>query len=107
MLRVAVIGAGRIGKIHAANVARHPRTRLSAVADPIEAAARALAQAHQCEWTAQAPAHNTQLRQQELQQAQERQAQPLLVGLAAYVSKCWDAALLSKRPIETQMLKNI
>src|SRR5882672_9313378 len=54
MLRVAVIGAGRIGKIHAANVARHPRTRLSAVADPIEAAARALAQAHQCEWTAQA-----------------------------------------------------
>jgi predicted dehydrogenase len=54
MLRIAVIGAGRIGKIHAANVARHPRTQLSAVADPIEAAARALAQAHQCEWTTQA-----------------------------------------------------
>src|SRR5258708_13130493 len=54
MLRIAVIGAGRIGKIHAANVARHPHTRLSAVADPIEAAARALAQAHQCEWTTQA-----------------------------------------------------
>jgi myo-inositol 2-dehydrogenase / D-chiro-inositol 1-dehydrogenase len=53
MLRIAVIGAGRIGKIHAANVARHPRTRLSAVADPIEAAARALAQAHRCEWTTQ------------------------------------------------------
>src|SRR6266850_4632063 len=50
---------------------------------------------------------NTQLRQQELQQAQERQAQPLLVGLAAYVSKCWDAALISKKPIENQMLKNI
>ena len=43
MIRVAVLGAGRIGKIHARNVAAHPGCRLIAVADPLEAAARALA----------------------------------------------------------------
>ena len=34
MLRVAVLGAGRIGKIHAANVAMNRNARLVAVADP-------------------------------------------------------------------------
>ena len=34
MLRVAVIGAGRIGKVHAAAVAAHPQARLVAVCDP-------------------------------------------------------------------------
>jgi myo-inositol 2-dehydrogenase/D-chiro-inositol 1-dehydrogenase len=34
MIRVAVLGAGRIGQIHAANVAAHPLARLIAVADP-------------------------------------------------------------------------
>lgn len=51
MLRIAVLGAGRIGKIHAANVARSPRARLVAVADPVADAARALAQTHQSDWT--------------------------------------------------------
>jgi len=53
MLRIAVIGAGRIGKIHAANVARQPRARLIAVVDPLEAAARALAEQHGCRWATQ------------------------------------------------------
>jgi myo-inositol 2-dehydrogenase/D-chiro-inositol 1-dehydrogenase len=53
MLRIAVIGAGRIGKIHAGNVARHPRARLVAVVDPVEAAAKALAEAHGSQWTTQ------------------------------------------------------
>ena len=53
MLRVAVIGAGRIGKIHAGNVARHPRARLVAVVDPVEAAAKALAGAHGSQWATQ------------------------------------------------------
>src|SRR5581483_10129808 len=44
MLRIAVIGAGRIGKIHAANV------------DPIAEAGRALAQQHGCAWKTQADA---------------------------------------------------
>ena len=43
MIRVAVLGAGRIGKIHAANVAANPRATLVAVADPIAAAAEPLA----------------------------------------------------------------
>jgi myo-inositol 2-dehydrogenase/D-chiro-inositol 1-dehydrogenase len=51
MLRVAVLGAGRIGKIHAANVAASSRARLITVADPVEAAARSLAQQHGCEAT--------------------------------------------------------
>ena len=54
MLRIAVIGAGRIGKIHAGNVASHPRARLVAVVDPLEAGARALAQQHGSQWATQA-----------------------------------------------------
>jgi len=40
---VAVFGAGRIGTIHAGNVARHPRARLRYVVDVNAAAAEALA----------------------------------------------------------------
>ena len=43
MIRVAVLGAGRIGRIHAANVAANPRATLVTVVDPIAAAAEALA----------------------------------------------------------------
>jgi myo-inositol 2-dehydrogenase / D-chiro-inositol 1-dehydrogenase len=44
MLRVAVLGCGRIGRMHAANVARHPRTTLSMVYDIDSAAANEVAQ---------------------------------------------------------------
>jgi myo-inositol 2-dehydrogenase / D-chiro-inositol 1-dehydrogenase len=43
MLRVAVLGAGRIGKIHAANVAMNRNAKLVAVADPFGDAASSLA----------------------------------------------------------------
>ena len=43
MHEVALIGAGRIGRIHAANVARERRLRLRYVVDPVEAAAEAIA----------------------------------------------------------------
>src|SRR6478736_8379202 len=43
MLRVAVLGAGRIGKIHAANVAGNPKAKLVTIADPYGTAARSLA----------------------------------------------------------------
>jgi myo-inositol 2-dehydrogenase / D-chiro-inositol 1-dehydrogenase len=43
MLRIGVLGAGRIGKIHAANAAAHPRAKLVAVFDVDQAAAQALA----------------------------------------------------------------
>ena len=44
MIRIAMLGAGRIGKIHAGNVASNPRCRLVAVADPVKQAASALAE---------------------------------------------------------------
>lgn len=45
-VQVAIFGAGRIGKIHAGNVAAQPGVRLKAVVDPDAAAAAALAAKH-------------------------------------------------------------
>jgi myo-inositol 2-dehydrogenase / D-chiro-inositol 1-dehydrogenase len=56
MIRVAVLGAGRIGNIHARNVAMNPNCKLVAVADPIESAAKSLAGALGCEHSASAGA---------------------------------------------------
>lgn len=36
---------------------------------------------------------------------QERQSQPLLLGIAAYMRECWDAARMAKMPIEHEMLR--
>lgn len=44
MKHVAVLGAGRIGRIHAAHLARLPGVHLSAVCDPVDDHAQALAQ---------------------------------------------------------------
>ena len=49
MIRIAVLGAGRIGRIHAANAAANPRCRLIAVADIAEEAAESLARSLGCE----------------------------------------------------------
>jgi len=46
MIEVAVFGAGRIGKIHAGNVARHPEARLRYVVDVHAPSAQALAEQH-------------------------------------------------------------
>jgi myo-inositol 2-dehydrogenase/D-chiro-inositol 1-dehydrogenase len=43
MLSIAVIGAGRIGRIHARNIALHPRANLAGVSDPDAGAASSLA----------------------------------------------------------------
>ena len=43
MIDIAIIGAGRIGRIHAGNIAAHPNARLVGIADFDPAAARALA----------------------------------------------------------------
>jgi myo-inositol 2-dehydrogenase/D-chiro-inositol 1-dehydrogenase len=40
MIRVGLIGCGRIGRVHADSVTVHPRAELAGVADPVEAAAR-------------------------------------------------------------------
>lgn len=44
-MRIAVLGAGRIGRIHGLNVANRPGVELVAVADPLAPAAEALAKA--------------------------------------------------------------
>ena len=43
MLSIAVIGAGRIGHVHAKTIAAHPQARLALVCDPFEDAAEKLA----------------------------------------------------------------
>ena len=43
MLRVAVIGAGRIGRVHSEAIASHPQATLVLVCDPIGTAAEDLA----------------------------------------------------------------
>ncbi len=43
MHKIALIGAGRIGRIHAANVAAHPELQLAYVVDPMEAPAKDVA----------------------------------------------------------------
>jgi myo-inositol 2-dehydrogenase/D-chiro-inositol 1-dehydrogenase len=45
MLEIAVLGAGRIGRIHAGNIAAHPGARLAGIADTDPAAASGLADA--------------------------------------------------------------
>lgn len=42
MIRIAVLGAGRIGQVHALNVARNKDAMLVAVADPLLTNAQAL-----------------------------------------------------------------
>ena len=44
MFQIAVLGAGRIGRIHAKNVAAHPNLRLKAIVDPDATGAGQLAQ---------------------------------------------------------------
>ncbi|WP_299625870.1 inositol 2-dehydrogenase [Pelagibius sp.] len=43
MLRIGLLGAGRIGQIHGRNIAAHPKAALAAVADAVPAASEALA----------------------------------------------------------------
>jgi myo-inositol 2-dehydrogenase/D-chiro-inositol 1-dehydrogenase len=50
MKRVVVLGAGRIGQIHAANVAASPLAELVSVTDPVTGAAETLGRKLNCEW---------------------------------------------------------
>lgn len=51
MMRFAVIGAGRIGAVHAAAIAAHPAAELVLVADPDAAAAARLAESFGARWS--------------------------------------------------------
>lgn len=44
MHKIALIGAGRIGRIHARNAALHPGLELAGIVDPMQASAQSLAQ---------------------------------------------------------------
>ena len=46
MIRFALFGAGRAGRIHARNIARHPRAELAAVYDVVRPLAERLAEQH-------------------------------------------------------------
>ncbi len=46
MLKIGLLGAGRIGRVHAINIANHSRSQLVAVSDVNEEAARSLADAY-------------------------------------------------------------
>ncbi|ESW86247.1 inositol 2-dehydrogenase [Mesorhizobium sp. LSJC280B00] len=46
MLRIAVLGCGRIGRMHAANIAAHPRAELATVYDIDESSAETVAARH-------------------------------------------------------------
>ena len=46
MIGIAVLGCGRIGRMHAANIAAHPRARLATVFDVVAEAATEVAQTH-------------------------------------------------------------
>jgi myo-inositol 2-dehydrogenase/D-chiro-inositol 1-dehydrogenase len=51
MLRIAMLGAGRVGQVHARSIGENPEAELAWVADPIEAAATALAGRYGARWT--------------------------------------------------------
>jgi myo-inositol 2-dehydrogenase/D-chiro-inositol 1-dehydrogenase len=51
MLRVAMLGAGRVGQVHATSISSHPDAELALVVDPIEAAAAALGARHGVSWS--------------------------------------------------------
>lgn len=48
MINVGLLGAGRIGQVHAVNISRHPGSRLAAVSDVFAEAAQKLAATHGC-----------------------------------------------------------
>ena len=53
--------------------------------------------------------NNTELARQEQAASQralqERQNQPVILGLASYLRGCWDRAQIAKKPIENEMLR--
>lgn len=51
MLRIALLGAGRIGQVHARSIVEHGDTQLAWVCDPVEQAARTLGERYGVPWS--------------------------------------------------------
>lgn len=54
MIKIGIIGAGRIARVHTRAVAAHPNATFVVVSDPVEEAGTALAQEYGARWTASA-----------------------------------------------------
>jgi len=48
-----------------------------------------------------------QEREEDERTLEERQNEPLFLGITAHLKECWDAAKRAKKPIETIMLKGM
>jgi len=101
MTRVAVLGAGRIGQIHAANVAANPRATLVAVADPVAAAGKALAQKLNCESTTDAEALIARSDIDAVIIGTPSDTHARLMLLAAHAGK----AVLCEKPVDNDLAK--
>jgi len=51
MLRIALLGAGRVGRVHARSISANPGAALALVVDPLEEAARSLGDEHGAPWS--------------------------------------------------------
>jgi myo-inositol 2-dehydrogenase / D-chiro-inositol 1-dehydrogenase len=51
VLRIAMLGAGRVGQVHSASIVSHPEAELALVVDPVEAAAKALGDKYSTRWS--------------------------------------------------------
>ncbi|WP_367848783.1 inositol 2-dehydrogenase [Rhodoferax sp. WC2427] len=101
MIRVAVLGAGRIGQIHAANVAASPRAKLIAVVDPVEAAADALAARLNCEASTNAEATIARSDVDAIVIGTPSDTHAYLMLLAARAGK----AVLCEKPVDNDLVK--
>ncbi|MDO5035070.1 MAG: inositol 2-dehydrogenase [Actinomycetaceae bacterium] len=54
MIRIGIIGAGRIGRVHARSVAAHPQAKLTLIADPMIESAKEVADAYGAKATTEA-----------------------------------------------------
>src|SRR5438552_8050756 len=101
MVRVAVLGAGRIGQIHAANVAANRRANLVAVADRIEAAAHALADRLGCEASTNAEALIARADSDAVGIGTPSDTHAYLMLKAAHAGK----AVLCEKPVDNDLAK--
>lgn len=101
MIRVAVLGAGRIGQIHAANVAANPLAKLVAVVDPIDASARKLAEKLGCEASTDAEATIARADIDAVVIGTPSDTHAYLMLLAARAGK----AVLCEKPVDNDLAK--
>ena len=101
MIRVAVLGAGRIGQIHAANVAANPLAKLVAVVDQIDASARKLAEKLGCEASTDAEATIARADIDAVVIGTPSDTHAYLMLLAARAGK----AVLCEKPVDNDLAK--